>query len=573
MKEKPILPLLLSMALPMVLSMMVNSLYNIIDSYFVAKINENAMTALSLVFPVQNLITAVGVGFGIGINATIAYFLGAQKQEKADTSATLGVACSFLHGVLLTIGTIAIMPTFLSMFTKDQEVLSMGITYSRITFGFSIIISLGIAYEKIFQSVGRMKTTMFCMMSGCILNIILDPIMIFGLGPVPRMGIRGAAWATGLGQLLTLAAYLFFAWIRPLPVKISLKNLKFDRALLKKIYAVGIPATLNMALSSLLISSLNAILAAYGQMYVMILGVYYKLQTFLYLPANGIIQGMRPLIGYNYGAGEQKRVHKLYSYTLYLSAGIMLAGTLLCMIIPGTLLGLFTTNPQTIAAGSTALRIISLGFIVSSVSITSCGALEDLCLRRLVALLDNPYSLYKLFIARLFGHLAKLEHAAGFDVALTVAGQQAQNGVYEGFAGFVLGKALDITFYHCNAVLHSIAVAVYGIHSERKAQTAVAGSERMAALVIFGYAQNFGLHFQDGFKITEHRVLDRLNLLAQFAQYRYCCLYFLIDHRRITLALPLAFGGCRFLLSFCLERLIFLTFFHCHFYLFHLNSV
>ena len=202
--------------------------------------------------------------------------------------------------------------------------------------------------------------------------------MIFGLGPVPRMGIRGAAWATGLGQLLTLAAYLFFAWIRPLPVKISLKNLKFDRALLKKIYAVGIPATLNMALSSLLISSLNAIRAAYGQMYVMILGVYYKLQTFLYLPANGIIQGMRPLIGYNYGAGEQKRVHKLYSYTLYLSAGIMLAGTLLCMIIPGTLLGLFTTTPQTIAAGSTALRIISLGFIVSSVSITSCGALEGL---------------------------------------------------------------------------------------------------------------------------------------------------------------------------------------------------
>lgn len=244
MKEKPILPLLLSMALPMVLSMMVNSLYNIIDSYFVAKINENAMTALSLVFPVQNLITAVGVGFGISINATIAYFLGAQKQEEADTSATLGIACSFLHGVILTIGTITIMPTFLSMFTKEQEILSMGITYSRITFGFSVIISLGVAYEKIFQSVGRMKTTMFCMMSGCILNIILDPIMIFGIGPVPQMGIRGAAWATGLGQLLTLAAYLFFAWIRPLPVRISLKSLKFDLILLKKIYAVGIPATL-----------------------------------------------------------------------------------------------------------------------------------------------------------------------------------------------------------------------------------------------------------------------------------------------------------------------------------------
>ena len=221
MKEKPILPLLLSMALPMVLSMMVNSLYNIIDSYFVAKINENAMTALSLVFPVQNLITAVGVGFGIGINATIAYFLGAQKQEEADTSATLGIACSFLHGVILTIGTITIMPAFLSMFTKEQEILSMGITYSWITFGFSVIISLGVAYEKIFQSVGRMKTTMFCMMSGCILNIILDPIilLIFGLEIRFPDGNPGATWATGLGQLLTLAAYLLFAWIRPLPIK------------------------------------------------------------------------------------------------------------------------------------------------------------------------------------------------------------------------------------------------------------------------------------------------------------------------------------------------------------------
>lgn len=378
MKEKPILPLLLSMALPMVLSMMVNSLYNIIDSYFVAKINENAMTALSLVFPVQNLITAVGVGFGIGINATIAYFLGAQKQEEADTSATLGIACSFLHGVILTIGTITIMPAFLSMFTKEQEILSMGITYSRITFGFSVIISLGVAYEKIFQSVGRMKTTMFCMMSGCILNIILDPIMIFGLGPVPRMGIRGAAWATGLGQLLTLAAYLLFAWIRPLPVRISLKFLKFDLILLKKIYAVGIPATLNMALSSLLISSLNAILAVYGQMYVMILGVYYKLQTFLYLPANGIIQGMRPLIGYNYGAGETKRVHRLFADTLYLSLGIMLFGTVYCQLFPDSLIALFSSNPETIQAGGMALRIISLGFLVSSVSITSSGALEGL---------------------------------------------------------------------------------------------------------------------------------------------------------------------------------------------------
>ena len=377
MKEKPILPLLLSMALPMVISMMVNSLYNIVDSYFVARISEEAMTALSLVYPIQNFITSVGVGFGIGINAAISFFLGAQDQKKADAAATQGLFLSVIHGIVLTVVTIAVMPLFLQIFTKDVTVIQMGNAYSRIAFGFSIVISLEITWEKIFQAVGRMRVSMICMMSGCIFNIVLDPLLIFGIGPFPKMEIEGAALATGLGQVVTLVLYLAFYFTRPLPVKIH-KSCHVDRAMVGRLYAVGIPATLNMALPSLLITALNGILSAYSQVYVVVLGIYYKLQTFLYLPANGIIQGMRPLIGYNYGAGEQKRVHKLYSYTLYLSAGIMLAGTLLCMIIPGTLLGLFTTNPQTIAAGSTALRIISLGFIVSSVSITSCGALEGL---------------------------------------------------------------------------------------------------------------------------------------------------------------------------------------------------
>ena len=377
MKEKPILPLLLSMALPMVISMMVNSLYNIVDSYFVARISEEAMTALSLVYPIQNFITSVGVGFGIGINAAIAFFLGAQDQKKADTAATQGLFLSVIHGIVLTVVTIAVMPLFLQIFTKDVTVIQMGNAYSRIAFGFSIVISLEITWEKIFQAVGRMRVSMICMMSGCIFNIVLDPLLIFGIGPFPKMGIEGAALATGLGQVVTLVLYLAFYFTRPLPVKIH-KSCHVDRAMAGRLYAVGIPATLNMALPSLLITALNGILSAYSQVYVVVLGIYYKLQTFLYLPANGIIQGMRPLIGYNYGAGEQKRVHKLYSYTLYLSAGIMLTGTLLCMFIPGTLLGLFTTNPQTITAGSTALRIISLGFIVSSVSITSSGALEGL---------------------------------------------------------------------------------------------------------------------------------------------------------------------------------------------------
>ncbi len=378
MKEKPILPLLLSMSLPMVLSMLVNSLYNIIDSYFVAMISEDAMTALSLVFPVQNFINAVGVGFGIGINAAIAFFLGAGKQKKADISASVGLLLSVVHGIVLTVASICTIRFFLSCFTKDASIVQMGFSYARIAFAFSIIISVEITWEKIFQSVGRMTVSMICMMSGCILNIVMDPLLIFGVGPFPRMGIEGAAWATGFGQLLTLALYLLFYFRQPLPVKISVKALQKDKTLISRLYAVGIPATLNMALPSLLISALNAILSVYGQMYIVILGIYYKLQTFLYLPANGIIQGMRPLIGYNYGAREHTRVRALYRYTLALCAAIMAFGTLLCQILPGTLIGLFTTNPATITAGTTALRLISLGFIISAVSVASSGALEGL---------------------------------------------------------------------------------------------------------------------------------------------------------------------------------------------------
>lgn len=204
MKEKPILPLLTTMALPMVISMLVNSLYNIIDSLFVAKISEDAMTALSLVYPVQNFINAVAIGFGVGINALISFHLGAKRREKANIAATHGFFFSILHGVILTIGSIALIPTFLSRFTTDSNVLKSGVEYANIVIVFSIIIMMNLTFEKVFQSVGRMNVSMIGLMLGCIANIILDPLLIFGIGIFPKMGMRGAALATGIGQLLTL---------------------------------------------------------------------------------------------------------------------------------------------------------------------------------------------------------------------------------------------------------------------------------------------------------------------------------------------------------------------------------
>lgn len=378
MKEKPVLPLLVSMALPMVISMLVNSLYNIVDSFFVARISEQAMTALSLVYPVQNLINAVAIGYGVGINALIAFYSGAGDRVSVDTAATQGFLFAAIHGILITVGSISIMPAFLHMFTSDEGVIELGIQYSTIVFMFSLVIMIGLSFEKMFQSVGRMGMTMISMLCGCISNIILDPLLIFGIGFFPEMGIAGAAWATGIGQVITLAVYVFMYLARPIPVHIRRNYLKFNRSMDLKLYSIGIPAILNLALPSLLVSFLNGILALYSQSYVVILGIYYKLQTFLYLPANGIVQGMRPIIGYNYGAGEHKRVRRIYDMTLCMSCIIMVLGTVLCLTASKQLISLFTSNPETVLSGQKALRIISAGFIVSSVSVTSSGALEGL---------------------------------------------------------------------------------------------------------------------------------------------------------------------------------------------------
>lgn len=378
MKEKPIFPLLLSMSLPMVISMAVNSLYNIVDSYFVAKISEDAMTALSLVFPIQNFINAVAIGFGVGINAMIAQYLGAGRRDKADETLTQGMVLAVIHGIVMMILCIIGIPYFLRLFTTDANVIALGVRYATIVFSFSVILSVNLTFEKMNQAIGNMKITMISLLIGCGLNIILDPMIIFGIGPFPKLGIAGAALATGFGQCVPIVIYIAAYLKRPKRVAFRREYLHLTREVTKRLYSIGVPAILNMALTSVLTTALNAILAAFSQTYVLVLGIYYKLQMFLYMPANGIIQGMRPLIGYNYGAGEHKRVEQLYRLTLLLNICIMTAGMILCLTIPGKLMGAFAENPQTIQNGVTALHIICFGFILSAVSVTACGALEGL---------------------------------------------------------------------------------------------------------------------------------------------------------------------------------------------------
>ncbi len=377
MKEKPVLPLVLKMALPMVISMLVNSLYNIVDSFFVAQVSEDAMTAISIVYPLQNLANAVGVGFGVGINAAVAYYLGAGNGKAANRSATLGIILSALHGIVLAGICVLFIRPFISMFTDSEQIIAYGLDYFYIVIAFAPVLTLGMAFEKVLQATGKMKTTMFCMAIGAVANIILDPIFISGLGAIPAMGVFGAALATGIGQTLSLISYIAVFLLAKIPVRLRLER-RGEEKICRKLYYVGIPASLNLALPSFMITILNAILAAFAEVYVLILGVYYKLQTFIYFTISGIVQGIRPLTSYNLGAGRKDRVTGIFKVTLLLSLGVMVIGTILCLAIPRQLMGIFTDNPQTVQQGAVALRIISAGFIVSAISVVISGTFEAL---------------------------------------------------------------------------------------------------------------------------------------------------------------------------------------------------
>ena len=351
MKEKKILPLVFTMSLPMVLGMLVNALYNIVDSYFVAQISESAMTSISLVYPLQLIVTAVAVGHGIGVNAIASFYLGAQDQKRANDTVSLGLFLSMIHGILLTVGCIGVLRPFLHLFTTNPEVIQNGITYGTLAFLFNFPNSIAIA-----------------MLCGCICNIILDPMMIFGIGFFPEMGIAGAALATGIGQVLTLVIYLIIYYTKESQLRIHFSKEMFQKTIYKRIYSVGLPATMNLSLPSIMITLLNGILAEFSDMYVLVLGIYYKLQTFIYLTVNGIVQGIRPLIGYNYGAKEHERVKKIFFTSLLLAVSIMFIGTCICWLFANDLMHLFTQNTETIRAGSSALHIISSGFVISSIS-------------------------------------------------------------------------------------------------------------------------------------------------------------------------------------------------------------
>ena len=378
MGSRPVFPLIVSMSVPIMLSMLIVSLYNIVDSFWVAKLGTQALTAVSLAFPLQNVILAVGVGTGIGVSSWISMCMGRKDFSGADRVASLGMVLVFVHCILFFVAGIFISRPFLEMFTKDALVLEWSVEYTQIVLCLSFGCLFQMCFEKIFQSAGKMMLTMFLMAFGCVVNIILDPILIFGWFGLPAMGVRGAAYATVIGQIAGLILYVIVYGRVDLGVHVRLKDMVWDAHWIQKIYGVAVPSSLMIALPSVLIGILNGILSGFDAMYVAILGLFFKLQTFVNMPVNGIIQGIRPIVGYNYGAGKYDRVRQTIFCTLAFAGVISLAGTIVSIFFPGPVLNLFDAEPALLLEGSFAMRVIGISFVLSTVAVVVCGVLEAL---------------------------------------------------------------------------------------------------------------------------------------------------------------------------------------------------
>lgn len=378
MGVKPVFPLLLSMSFPPMVSMLIQSLYNIVDGIFVAKISEDALAAVSLAFPLQNLVLALSVGFGVGLNAAVAKNLGAQNHEEVDKAAAHGVVLTFLHSALFLLVGLFLVRPFLSLFTGNAGVLEMGVQYGTVVISLSFGCFFHLVVEKLFQALGNMVLPMVMQVVGALVNIILDPILIFGLFGMPQLGVLGAAVATVAGQLVACAVSVFLFLRHSGGIRIRLKGFRFDPRMLKSLYSVAIPSSLMISLPSIMVAVLNGILAAVSQTAVALFGVYYKLQSFVYMPANGVVQGLRPIVSYNYGAGKHDRVHKTLEAALITDGLIMALGTVLFLALPGPILSLFSAGPAMLELGVPALRILSLGFLLSTVGVVYSGAFEAL---------------------------------------------------------------------------------------------------------------------------------------------------------------------------------------------------
>ena len=363
MGTMPVNKLLVSMSLPMIASMLVQALYNVVDSVFVAQISENALTAVSLAFPIQRLMSAVSSGTCVGINALLSRSLGEKRQKEANLSAVNGVFLAFVSYLVFALMGIFGSHLFFASQTENREIVEFGTQYLTICLIFSFGIFMEMTFERIMQSTGRTIYSMVTQGTGAIINIILDPIMIFGLFGFPRLGIRGAAIATVTGQIIAMILAVWFNHKKNRDVQLSFKGFKPDGRIIAKIYEVGVPSIVMQSIVSIMTFGMNKILIMFSETAVSVLGIYFKLQSFIFMPIFGLNNGVIPIVAYNYGAGHKKRIMDTIKLSTFIAVGIMLIGLIIFQVFPEGLLKLFNASDHMLEVGVPALRIISTSFL------------------------------------------------------------------------------------------------------------------------------------------------------------------------------------------------------------------
>ena len=397
----PVGKLLFTMSLPIMISMLVQALYNVVDSMFVARVSENALTALSIAFPIQNLMIAVSVGLGVGLNAVVSRALGAKDTKGVNRAATNGIMLMFICGLLFMLGGATLVRPYFEMQTDIEEIVTSGIDYTSIVMMGSMGVFMQILFERLLQSTGRTMLTMFSQGVGAIINIIFDPIFIFGYFGFPKMGVAGAAYATILGQWVAALLGLILNIRKNPEVSISMKGFKPHGATIRLILSIGIPSVVMQSIGSVMTFLMNQILIAFSSTAVAVFGVYFKLQSFVFMPVFGLTNGTVPIVAYNFGARKGDRMKKTIQYSVYAAIVIMICGALIFQSIPDKLLMLFDASDEMLRVGVPALRIISLSFPLAGFGIGAGAVFQALgfsvysmiisLIRQLVVLIPCAY--------------------------------------------------------------------------------------------------------------------------------------------------------------------------------------
>ena len=403
----PIPKLLITMSLPMIISMLVQALYNVVDSMFVAQLNENALTAVSLAFPIQNLMIAVAAGTGVGINALLSKSLGEKKFETANTIAKNGILLGILSSLVFAILGLLGSRWFFEIQTDDAQIIEYGTQYMSVITIVSFGIFLQITFERLLQSTGKTIFNMITQGLGAVINIILDPILIFGWFGLPAMGVTGAAVATVIGQVIAAMLGWFFNQKYNKEIHVTFKGFKPSKETIGNIYKIGVPSIIMQSIGSLTTFGMNNILLMFSSTAATVFGVYFKLQSFVFMPVFGLTNGMIPIVAYNYGAQNKKRIYQTIKLSAIIAVSIMLIGVVIFQLFPQTLLGLFEASDHMLEIGVPALRTISLCFVFAGFSIVACSVFQALgngvysmlisIARQIVIILPVAFTFAKLF--------------------------------------------------------------------------------------------------------------------------------------------------------------------------------